>query len=834
MIKALLLALCFVLFQHQGSSLKELSAVKDFEVVYPQKLHALHKRDVGGIQNSHKKDKYDDTMQYEFEMKGEKVLLHLEKNKGLFSKDYTETHYSTDGKEITTSPQIEDHCYYGGQIPNDTDSAASISACSGLRGYFKSRGKRYIIEPLKASEPDAHAVFRYESLEKEDETPKVCGVTNTTWQSDDEPMKKTSRMSTSAEKQNYLKARKYVELYIAVDNRVFRKYSRNMTGVKTRVFEIVNYINLVYKAINIHVALIGLEIWSDGDKIAVDSSAGVTLDRFSAWRQEILLKRKHNDNAQLLTDIDFTGPTVGLAYVGTMCTPKHSLGVVQDHNTSPIAIGATMAHEMGHNFGMNHDTSFCKCSSESCIMAGQLSYKTPRDFSSCSLQDFQKYMMDRSPDCVINMPSPKEIIATPVCGNNFVEEGEECDCGSPKECMNECCDAATCKLKPGAKCGYGECCERCQLRRAGAVCRPVKHDCDLPEMCTGQSHQCPSDRFRQNGHPCRNKQGYCYMGQCPTYQSQCKSLWGPEAIMGKDSCYRVNQKGVYYGHCRKANGTFLPCGKEDLKCGKLYCTGGKKMPSKGSLVSFEHCKATFPGKDEEDGGMVAPGTKCGDGMVCSNGRCVDIEKAYRSTNCSDQCPGHAVCDHEMKCQCEEGWAPPNCEDSTGNTYIIIIVTVLVALTVTGIIAAVFFRYYILNKKPNQSIHKSAPGGSNLGFSGQEQKRRQPTSPVPVPPKVNSSRSLLPPPPPQANKPPVCITIPSEQSSHTPTLYQNAKTPFVKPNIPPPPVPTAKPASSHVSDNTATAQNTVPTPQFKPKAPPPPPPQALKPPSNPKV
>uniref|UniRef100_A0A803TLT8 Peptidase M12B domain-containing protein n=1 Tax=Anolis carolinensis TaxID=28377 RepID=A0A803TLT8_ANOCA len=368
----------------KGSSLKELSAVKDFEVVYPQKLHALHKRDVGGIQNSHKK----------------------------------------------TSVSLQDHCYYGGQIPNDTDSAASISACSGLRGYFKSRGKRYIIEPLKASEPDAHAVFRYESLEKEDETSKVCGVTNTTWQSDDEPMKKTSRMSTSAE----------VSFNLPRDrgeNLVF-VFFRNMTGVKTRVFEIVNYINLVYKAINIHVALIGLEIWSDGDKIAVDSSAGVTLDRFSAWRQEILLKRKHNDNAQLLTDIDFTGPTVGLAYVGTMCTPKHSLGVVQDHNTSPIAIGATMAHEMGHNFGMNHDTSFCKCSSESCIMAGQLSYKTPRDFSSCSLQDFQKYMMDRSPDCVINMPSPKEIIATPVCGNNFVEEGEECDCGSPKVSFHSC------------------------------------------------------------------------------------------------------------------------------------------------------------------------------------------------------------------------------------------------------------------------------------------------------------------------------------------------------------------------------------------------------------
>ncbi|XP_062995208.1 zinc metalloproteinase-disintegrin-like NaMP [Elgaria multicarinata webbii] len=831
MIKALFLTTSLVLVQHQGSSTKELSGVKDYEVVYPQKIHALHKRDVEGIQNPQQKAKYEDFLQYEIEVNGEKVVLHLEKNRDLFSKDYTETHYSQDGKEITTSPQIQDHCYYKGHIQSDTDSTASISACRGLRGYFKKRGKRYLIEPLKLSDSEAHAVFKYESLEKENETPKVCGVTNTTWLLE-EPIQKVARSSTSAEKQAYLKAKKYVELYIAVDNRVFRTYNRDMAAVRTRVFEIVNFINMVYKAINVHVALIGLEIWSDGDKIVVHELANVTLDRFKTWREGVLLKRKRNDNAQLLTGIDFSGATVGLAFVGTMCDSAHSSGIVQDHTTNPIAIGATMAHEMGHNFGMNHDTDFCACNSDSCIMAGTLRHNVPRDFSSCSLQEFQTFITDRTPKCILDMPLARDIIATPVCGNDFVEEGEECDCGTPEECRNDCCDAATCKLKPGAKCGYGECCEKCQLRRAGAVCRLANHDCDLPELCTGLSHQCPIDRFRVNGHPCKNNQGYCYMGKCPTLANQCTELWGTTATVGSDTCFAINRNGVYYGHCKKANGSFLPCGKKDLKCGKLYCTGGSRLPSIGNMASFDNCKSSFPSNGQEDHGMVDGGTKCGEGMVCSNGQCMDIERAYRSTNCSAKCQGHAVCDHEMQCQCEEGWAPPNCDDPTTNRYIIVIVAVLVTLAATAIGVAILFRYKILRKKASQSDHKTVTGATNLGFSGgQEQKRRQHVGPAPAPPEVNSARCLLPPPPPQANQPPACVVkIPGE---HMPASYQNTKMPIVKPNIPPPPVPMAKPALSPLTGNAAAAMKPVPS-HLKAKSAPPPPPQALKPPSSYKV
>ena len=33
-----------------------------------------------------------------------------------------------------------------------------------------------------------------------------------------------------------------------------------------------------------------------------------------------------------------------------------------------------------------------------------------------------------------------------------IEYGEECDCGYPQDCQEQCCNPATCKLKNGTNC----------------------------------------------------------------------------------------------------------------------------------------------------------------------------------------------------------------------------------------------------------------------------------------------------------------------------------------------------------------------------------------------
>uniref|UniRef100_A0A182C6B6 Metalloproteinase n=1 Tax=Phalotris mertensi TaxID=1260334 RepID=A0A182C6B6_9SAUR len=618
MIQALLVTICLVVFPYQGSSIiLESGNVNDYEVMYPQKVQALPK---GGLQNAEPETQYEDTMQYEFQVNGEPVVLHLERNKGLFSEDYSETHYSPDGREITTSPPVQDHCYYHGHIQNEADSTAVISACDGLKGHFKHQGETYFIEPLKLSDSDTHAVYKYDSLEKEDETPRTCGVTQTTWELD-EPIEKISQLSITPEQQNtYLDAKKYIEFVVVVDNRMFRVYSSDLTVIRTRVYEIVNIVNTIYRALNIHVALIGLEIWSDHDKINVQSNASVTLDLFGAWRKTDLLPRKRNDNAQLLTSIDFNGPTLGIAFVGSICHPSGSSAIVQNHNVLTSFMASTMAHELGHNLGIRHDTNSCHCSSNACVMAPSKGKVPYYQWSSCSIQEHRSYLIRAQPQCILNKPLSTDIVAPAVCGNNFVEVGEECDCGSPQDCQNACCNAATCQLRHEPQCKFGECCEQCRFKRAGRECRVAKDECDLAEHCTGQSAECPTDRFQRDGEPCENNLGYCYNGTCPTLTSQCIAYFGTGSTVGTDECFDNNKLGDDFGYCRRENGVYIPCQPQDVKCGRLYCIRKNEMS----------CTAIYTQSNPDDG-MVEPGTKCGDGMVCSNGQCVDVRTAYRST-----------------------------------------------------------------------------------------------------------------------------------------------------------------------------------------------------------
>ncbi|XP_078522637.1 disintegrin and metalloproteinase domain-containing protein 28-like isoform X2 [Lissotriton helveticus] len=521
-------------------------------------------------------------------------------------------------------------------------------------GYFMNRGQKYAVAPLKPTYKE-HALYNYENLKS---TLRFCGVTNTTLKGSSADF----RYWNPAQREAFLKAKKYVELYVVADTSMYKKYNQSQDLVRKKIFEVIKYINLVFKSIHIFVALTGLEIWETKDLIEVDTSVQTSLERFSAWKHDELLNRNAHDYALLFSNVEFTGPAFGIAFVGAMCSPDLSAVVIQDHSTNVLAVGTTVIHEMGHALGMLHDTKDCVCSPSPCIMSPSLSSKTPTAFSGCSLKQFGVFIKKRMPACLMNKPEATHLIAMPECGNGMVEVGEQCDCGLKEECQDVCCHAKTCKLKPHAKCSFGECCENCQIKKAGTVCRPSKNDCDLTDRCDGNHSECILDRYRRNGFPCNGQMGYCLMGTCPTLKSQCEDIWGQGAVEGTNSCFEINGRGDYYGFCTYSSDTFNECAAEDIKCGKLFCIGGRDTPTMaGGMMFIGQCKCVFPTPVYvENFAMVKNGTKCGPKMVCEHGRCVEMGSIYKTGDCAKNCTGNSVCDNEEQCQCMEGWQPPDC------------------------------------------------------------------------------------------------------------------------------------------------------------------------------
>ncbi|NXD78382.1 ADAM8 protein, partial [Halcyon senegalensis] len=596
----------------------------------------------------------------------------------LLGKHYTETHYLADGTEITEKPEVQDHCFYQGHVRGYTNSAASISICGGLSGFFRVNETTFLLEPLEEHATGRHAVYRATHLRGKRGTCQEHGVTR---EYDHEPKIPAAMKLYRWKSAPLHKGPRYVELVLVVDNEEFRKH-KDLRRVQNRMKEIVNHVDKLYQPLHLRVALIGLEVWSHKDKIMVSPNPEVTLDNFLHWRETELLRRKPHDNAQLITGIDFHGTTVGLAKKLVMCT-RDSGGVNQDHSMNPIGAASTMAHEMGHNLGMSHDDDVagCRCpvpkADGGCVMAASVGLVYPKLFSRCSEQDMWHFLGDPRTSCLLNVPRADELYGGPVCGNQFVERGEQCDCGTPEVCSDRCCNATTCQLREGAECARGDCCQDCKVKAAGALCRASKHDCDLPEHCTGLSAECPEDVFQENGISCQNGNGYCYNGACPSHGEQCRTLWGAGSTSPTLPTLTLHSG--------------------DVKCGTLLCLSDNTSPvlGGGSYSLFFgrfKCKAVIASNDANEVvaklRLVPTGAKCGEEMVCYAGRCQNL-LVYGNKNCSAKCNNHGVCNHKRECHCEPGWAAPYCEQKisgmVAGSSSMVLAPVLAVLALLGIL-----------------------------------------------------------------------------------------------------------------------------------------------------
>ncbi|KAL8618034.1 hypothetical protein ACOMHN_021754 [Nucella lapillus] len=658
----------------------------------------------------------------------------------LFASAYTRKVLHEKGSHLKESLHRKEHCYYQGQIRNKPSSHAAISSCNGFRGYVSDGEETYHIQPINGT---THRIFRNADRKK---LPFKCGTErHDVFHPLAHLLPKHSRKKRAIHgPYDANKFTRFVELYIVNDYRTFDRHGKNADAVFKRTQDIANIVNSLYRQLNIYIVLVGVEVWSTGDKISITRSADTSMENFLRYRKERINPYHTNDNAQLITGILFDHGVVGKAIKGPICTHQFSGGVSMDydglvtldydglvtlvattmahemghnfgttphhttphhttpHHTTPhnndklrlqdydwlvtldydglvTLVATTMAHEMGHNFGMEHDNdSKCSCPQDKCIMAATSGQFSPQHWSSCSQNALHEAFELGMDYCLRNPPAT--IFDGPVCGNGLVEEGEECDCGLEEDCTNRCCNASACMLHSQAECGTGRCCDlsTCKPKKPATLCREPIGECDLSEYCDGASEYCPPDVHIQDGLACADDKSYCYKGKCNTHSGQCQLLWGNTGRVSDPICFQqLNTRGNHDGNCgyNWTTDRYKTCERENVMCGLLHCVhlNEKLMFWRDNLALDMRanfltrgntqyvCRSTMldVGLDMADPGLVPDGARCENNKICIKQTCTPLMK-LKTLKCPD-CNNNGVCNSKGNCHCHVGYAPPLCD-----------------------------------------------------------------------------------------------------------------------------------------------------------------------------
>ncbi|KOC59227.1 Disintegrin and metalloproteinase domain-containing protein 12 [Habropoda laboriosa] len=643
-------------------------------LVRPRVYHGRSKRQISSTKEND--IEHADVLTVGFELDGVKRVLDLRLNTDLIPTGYQQRHQHLGTYKVHTPSKVE-LCHYQGSIRDVPGSWVALSTCRGLRGVVFDGENLHHIHPEGESLDSDHYVYRQSDLVAN----HTCG---------NYPRKKKRRgllarffllLQVIRGPYNANRHSRYVELVLVIDKKEYVALDENLDKVYQHCKDIANIINALYMPLNIFIALVGVQVWSDTDEITLSPNGDTTLSNFLRYRREKLVQDMPNDNAQLLTRITFEGGVVGKALKGPICTYEFSGGVSMDHSNVVGLVAATVAHEMGHNFGMEHDSADCLCPEEKCIMASSSGSSGPTQWSTCSLEHLALAFEHGMDYCLRN--KPQKLFDSPICGNGFVESGEQCDCGLKENCDNPCCNVTTCMLHSNASCATGECCDlkTCRPKAAGTECRSAEHECDLPEYCTGQSEYCPVDVFKMDGESCNMGKAFCYHGSCRTHNDQCKLLWGATGTSSDAQCYEMNNRGTKHGNCgyNRVDSSYFKCTDENLLCGMLHCkhlnerlefgmesvailshsfinNGGKIIPCRSAIVDL--------GLNQVDPGLSPDGAKCAPGKMCVNQKCMPVADLRASVSggkaCPNNCGGNGVCNSLGHCHCNHGFRPPDC------------------------------------------------------------------------------------------------------------------------------------------------------------------------------
>ncbi|XP_031195484.1 disintegrin and metalloproteinase domain-containing protein 26A-like [Mastomys coucha] len=509
-------------------------------------------------------------------------------------------------------------------MDEDPESLVIVNTCFGsLQGILEINGTTYEIMPKSSTSTFEHLAYKIGSGESES-SPMRCGLSEEEIARQMKLQESNTSTFLQIPYENWWTHHRFVEYFVVIDHKLYVHSTNNTTSSIKDILQVINELNGYYLQIDTDVILTTLQVWNEKDLVNVEQEISNVLEDFCNWKINMIGNHVRHDIIHLFVRRRY-GQYIGLSNVGTVCTPYNC--AVNSFVSDVISdLAFIVAHEMGHNLGMMHDVSGCSCGLPKCIMNPSKSH-SPK-FSNCSYEEMNSLVTTRS--CLYNIPEALVTNLT-VCGNNLVEEGEQCDCGSTESCSKDPCCSKDCVLKPGAQCAFGLCCKGCQFLQRGTMCREEKTECDLPEWCNGTSGECPEDVYKEDGNLCSGG-GYCYKMACHQHEEQCWKIFGNGSRSANEICYmEMNRRGDRFGNCGNDSSKYRRCQLADVLCGRIQCENVIELPQRRNheTVHYTHFNnitcwtiGYHFGITIHDFGAVSDGTACAPDHLCVDRKCV--------------------------------------------------------------------------------------------------------------------------------------------------------------------------------------------------------------------
>ncbi|XP_037655171.1 A disintegrin and metalloproteinase with thrombospondin motifs 12 [Choloepus didactylus] len=558
-----------------------IKGLPDYQVVGPVRVDAngrfvsygLH-HPLSGRRRKRDSDGPDGRVYYRITHDDEDLFFNLTVSRGFLSNSYIVERRYGNLAHVKMAASSGSPCHLRGSVVRRGSGAgtAALSACRGLTGFFHLPHGDFFIEPVK-KHPLAegryhpHIIYRRPRRRVPEIQESTCGLNDSTgtsqkqqlqremWERNHLPIRSLSRRSISKER--------WVETLVVADTKMVEYHGSE--NVESYILTIMNMVTGLFhnpsigNAIHIVVVrLILLEEEEQGLKIV--HHAEKTLSSFCKWQKSINPKSDlnpvHHDVAVLLTRKDICAgvnrpcETLGLSHLSGMCQPHRSCNINED---SGLPLAFTIAHELGHSFGIQHDGQENDCEPvgrHPYIMSRQLQYDpAPLTWSTCSKEYITRFLDRGWGSCLDDIPQKKGLKSKVIAPGVIYDVHHQC------------------QLQYGPNATF------CQ--EVENVCQTLW--CSVRGFCRSKLDAAA------DGTRCGEKK-WCMAGKCITVGKK------PESIPGGWGRWSP------WSHCSRTCGAGVQsaerlCSNPEPKFGGKYCTGERK---RYRLCNIHPCHPDVP------------------------------------------------------------------------------------------------------------------------------------------------------------------------------------------------------------------------------------------------